>query len=195
MNAPIQARAQLTEDLLLDAAETLLRKGGEDACTMPEVAHHAGRSIGALYKRFPDKDALLRKVFSRYFARTAEHNAAMMDQLDGLPLPALLSTMIHGMVHGQRRERRLLGAFHSFVRSHPDKAFRREAHRMSGAALARFRELVLAHRNAIKHPDPETAVDTALATLSLTIQGWAQAGDESPLARISEETQARELTR
>ncbi|MBV9541623.1 MAG: hypothetical protein JO167_10170, partial [Alphaproteobacteria bacterium] len=41
MNAPIQARAQLSEDLLLDAAETLLRKGGEDACTMPEVAEQA----------------------------------------------------------------------------------------------------------------------------------------------------------
>lgn len=193
----VQKRAKETEDSLLDAAEALLRKGGLDACTVPEIAALAERSVGAVYRRFPDKDVLLRTVFRRYFERAAEQNRKALAQLAAAKctLPDLVATFVRGMIAGQRRDRRLIAALLAFARSHPEAPFRRKAAEMSGAGIAAFRELLVARRNEVRHPKPEEAVDVALAVVSLTVQGMLQRDDFNPLPDIDNNTLERELTR
>jgi len=42
---------------------------GAEAATVPAIAERAGASVGAVYRRFPDKDALLRAVCERFLER------------------------------------------------------------------------------------------------------------------------------
>ena len=63
-----QQRSRETLDRLLDAAEAVLAEEGLEAATVPRIADRAGMSVGAVYRRFPDKDAVLRAVYGRFFA-------------------------------------------------------------------------------------------------------------------------------
>jgi AcrR family transcriptional regulator len=197
MSEPIQSRARQTEGLVLDTAEELLRSRDVEACTMPEVAQLSGRSIGAIYRRFPDKNALMEKVFRRYFERLRQHNSSSFERLhaSGASLKDLVRMIVRGIVVGQRRDRRLIAALRAFARDHPDKAFRHESRKLQGEVFARLRELLLARRREFTHPDPERAVDMALATISLTTQALTVHDELSPVTKIDDETLAAELTR
>jgi AcrR family transcriptional regulator len=50
---------------MLDAAEVVLAKHGLEGATVSRIAAAAGLSPANVYRRFPDKDALMRAVFSR----------------------------------------------------------------------------------------------------------------------------------
>ena len=52
---------------LLDAADTLLEKGGDGAVSLREVARAAGVSATAAYRHFTDKEALLAALAARHF--------------------------------------------------------------------------------------------------------------------------------
>jgi len=53
------------EDRIVGAAMRLLDRGGEHAITMRAVALEAGTTTPTLYERFPDREALLRRVAER----------------------------------------------------------------------------------------------------------------------------------
>lgn len=56
---PRQARAQASVEAILEAAAQILETGGEAAFNTNAVATRAGVSIGAVYRYFPDKRAIL----------------------------------------------------------------------------------------------------------------------------------------
>ncbi|GGS57101.1 TetR family transcriptional regulator [Planobispora rosea] len=59
--AGLRADARRNRDLIVAAARRLLLEQGADV-PMEEVARRAGVGIGTLYRRFPDRDALLHAV-------------------------------------------------------------------------------------------------------------------------------------
>ena len=63
--APRQLRSQGTVTALLDAAERLLLQRGYVHCTTNRIAQEAGVSIGALYKYFPNKEAVVVAIIDR----------------------------------------------------------------------------------------------------------------------------------
>src|SRR3954447_19420969 len=107
MQEPQQARSRRTLLLLLSAAEELLEEKGLDAATVPAIAERAGVSVGVVYRRFPDKDALLRAVYIRFFGRLGEGNDNNLRLLSEskLKLNELAKKIIHGMVVGYRLKR------------------------------------------------------------------------------------------
>ncbi len=64
---PKQARALKTEQALLDALETLLARKPFADLTVSELAREAGLTTGAIYRRFKDKDDVLRAAFQRFY--------------------------------------------------------------------------------------------------------------------------------
>lgn len=56
---PRQARARASVEAILEAAAQILETGGEAAFNTNAVAVRAGVSIGAVYRYFPDKRAIL----------------------------------------------------------------------------------------------------------------------------------------
>src|SRR5215510_420603 len=57
-----QSRSRESLQRLLNAAEDVMTERGLEGATIPRIAARAGLSPGAVYRRFPDKDALLQTV-------------------------------------------------------------------------------------------------------------------------------------
>jgi len=173
MHAPRQVRSRETLARLLDAAEAVLAEGGLDAATVPAIAKRAGLSVGAVYRRFADKDALLRAVYVRMLTRARERNAAGLDPelYASIPLETVLRMMVRGIVQHHRENRTLLQAMHRYADSHADPGFRRRAAELNDEALAQLGALAVARRGEIRHPDPEAAVRFALLMVGLVLRG------------------------
>src|SRR3982751_1652117 len=65
---PQQTRSQETLDRILDAAERVLEEKAFGEATLAEIMERAGVTVGAFYRRFADKDALLHHLDERFFA-------------------------------------------------------------------------------------------------------------------------------
>ncbi|HEX6746860.1 MAG TPA: TetR/AcrR family transcriptional regulator [Longimicrobium sp.] len=173
IHVPRQARSRETLSRLLDAAEAVLAEGGLDAATVPGIAQRAGLSVGAVYRRFADKDALLRAVYFRMFERMREQNETTMDPelFRDVPLETVLPAIVRGIVQHYRQHRTLMQALMQYADTHADAEFRRRAAELNGAALSRLAAIVTSKRDQMRHPDPEGAVRFALLTVGLVLRG------------------------
>ena len=63
--APKQSRSVETRNALLDAAARLFAEQGYEATTTHQIAAGAGVSVGALYRYFADKEAVLVETYGR----------------------------------------------------------------------------------------------------------------------------------
>jgi AcrR family transcriptional regulator len=195
---PRQVRSRETLARLLDAAEAVLASGGLEAATVPAIAKRAGLSVGAVYRRFADKDALLRAVYVRMLTRARERNAAAMDPelYASIPLETVLRMMVRGIVQHFRENRALLQALHRYADSHADAEFRRRAAELNDEALSQLAALAAARRGEIRHPDPEAAVRFALLMVGLVLRGVLLRTQPLPGAFLSDDAGLEdELTR
>ncbi|ALG09070.1 TetR/AcrR family transcriptional regulator [Kibdelosporangium phytohabitans] len=67
----MRADAQRNRDQIVAAARTLFAANGVDT-PMEEIARAAGVGVGTLYRRFPDRDALVNAVSTEMFHRLVE---------------------------------------------------------------------------------------------------------------------------
>ena len=61
------------EERVLKAADALWRRGGERALTMRAVARAAGTNTPALYRRFKNRDHLIKGLNLRFAGRIRQH--------------------------------------------------------------------------------------------------------------------------
>jgi AcrR family transcriptional regulator len=178
---PRQARSRETLTRLLDAAAALLSEQGREAATVPAIARRAGLSVGVVYRRFADKDALLRAVYERVHERFRVLNQRGLDSsFRELPLQAVLGAIVRGMVQAYRERRTLMKAMLQYAETHDDPAFRRRAAEVNARALSLFMEMVSARREEIRHPDGESAARFALMTAGLVLRGVLLADEPIP---------------
>jgi AcrR family transcriptional regulator len=156
----VQDRARNTVDRLLNAAEQTLESVGLDGATVPAIAARAGMSVGNVYKRFPDKDSLLRAVYDRFFTESLASNEFALDpaKWDGIPTTDVLSTLVTGMIEGYRMRRPLIRALLQYAVTHPDAEFRSGAEQLRLQTLGLFERVLRNRREDIGHPHPERAI-------------------------------------
>jgi AcrR family transcriptional regulator len=89
-NAPLQARSRARLGRVLDAAEEVLERDGADGFSTTAVARVAGVSVGAVYRFFPDKQAIAEALAVRYWSDFADLVAgvAEADALEPVSDPA-----------------------------------------------------------------------------------------------------------
>lgn len=169
---PKQERSLETLNRLLDAAERVLEEEGVEAATVPRIAKKAGVSVGVVYRRFPNKDALIRGVYERYLWRAGEQNSMMIATLGSVnvPLDEMLRSLIRGAVEGHRRKRKLLAALIQYARTHNDRELKRRTGEINRASVAALTTLMLSHRDTIRHPDPDQAIRFALLAVAAVIR-------------------------
>lgn len=68
---PQQARGQRRVNTILDAASQVFSELGYEAATTNIIAIRANTSIGSLYQFFPNKEAILSAIATRYTAQSA----------------------------------------------------------------------------------------------------------------------------
>jgi AcrR family transcriptional regulator len=167
-----QARSAATTTRLLQATEAVLTTEGLEGATVPAIARCAGVAVGSVYRRFPNKDALLRATYLRIFDRAAERNATVF-QPEQWKSPSLRQTarrIVDAMAFGYQTGRPLLRALHLYARSHPDPDFRRRANEVSMAALGRLAALLDRHRAEIRHPRPARAIRFGLLSVAFVLR-------------------------
>jgi AcrR family transcriptional regulator len=175
--APKQARSRRTLDRLLDAAEAVLAEVGLERATVPAIAARAGLSVGVVYRRFSDKDALLRATYERFFEHVLEGNRAALapERWAGAGARVVIAAVVAGVVRGHVQHRALLRALLAYAESHPDPAFRRRVAAINAAAAAQVTALLDARAAEIAHPEPPLAVGLALGVLGATLHRWIHA--------------------
>lgn len=157
---PRQARSRETVRRLLDAAEIVLVKYGAQGATLPRIAKQARLSPASVYRRFRDKDALMRAVFRRFNERSegAVDEGFRPETVRPLGLRQFSRRVIHGMVEGFRINAPLSRAAIQYAEQHPDMDFVKKSAESEARSFQRMVQTFLLWRDEIRHPDPEQAI-------------------------------------
>lgn len=166
---PRQARSRESTRKLLKAAAEVLGQHGVEGATIPRIAHHAGLTPGAIYRRFPDKDALLETMVIGILERqdTRLRMALTPAMASQIPLAVFAEHLITSMLVSYRASASLLRAVRQFVQAYDQNtSFYKKVNKLEMGTFQYVVELFLQHRSEIKHPNPQVAVSFALMMLS-----------------------------
>ena len=192
---PQQVRTHATLGKLLDAAESLLDEKSWSDISVAEIAAKADSSVGAFYRRFSDKDALLHSIHERFVEEAmATADAALdADRWRGATLHDVVADSL-AFVMAVMRERHGLDRA-VFERALSDDIFKERSNRLNSYVVQGMTALVNARRDEITHADPELAVNVALrqafgfmtdtCTVGVTDYGLADVDDETLTSEIA----------
>jgi AcrR family transcriptional regulator len=167
-----QARSRQTLKQLLTATAQILEEKGLEGATIPRIAARAGLTPGAVYRRFQDKDALMRTLSLEVLRSGVEHSEKVLtpDAAAGKSLADLARHIVCTTLESHRKHAGLLRALHDFGKSHPNPAFRQSVDELEIRNFRCIARFVLLRREEIRHPHPESAVNFALMVVGLTIR-------------------------
>jgi AcrR family transcriptional regulator len=166
-----QSRSRESLQRLLNAAVEVLNEGGLEGATIPRIAARADLSPGAVYRRFPDKDALLQTVVLTELEQMDENMAQLTPELaEQGSLQDFAKQMIQQSLQIHRQYSTLKRTMDQYVLTHPNAAFRKKVFKLNVRTIRRVADFLLLKRKEIKHPDPEAAVSFALIQLASTLR-------------------------
>lgn len=172
--APQQKRSRETVERLLSAAVQLLDEFGLEGAVIPRIALAAKVSPASVYRRFVDKDALLRAAFLHMLQQSREANQKGLAKL--LLRSNLTDTTqrLMALSFAQYRQHpNLLRALSRFMDTDSDQEFIAEVRAIVTANLKTIIDILLAHRDEIAHPLPKRALQIAVITAWSAIEGIA----------------------
>ena len=160
---PKQRRSRDTLERMLGSAETLLAKKGFEEITISEVVTGARTSVGAFYKRFSGKAALLQALYDRYSDELAEMTERNLrtESYKGATLENRVRRLMKILVGAYTERRGFLRAMILHARVHPD-AIPGDQRNARSQFYDRLASILLGARAEIHHPSPRRAVDLAL---------------------------------
>ncbi len=171
LNKPQQKRSAKTLERIIAAAIRLLADREYQDISMVEIAREAGISVGTIYTRFADKDALLTYLIVELQNNQLDAAGEMFDPdfWQGVPLAQRIRQWVDLMVHSSERNPGILRAI--AIR----QLFRRGelseieiANRNETLSLIEF--WLLECRDEIKNADPEKAVRFTLSLMTHGVQ-------------------------
>ncbi|WP_414439662.1 TetR family transcriptional regulator [Burkholderia sp. 22PA0106] len=101
--APQQARSTELVAAILEAAIQVLAKEGASRFTTARVAEKAGVSVGSVYQYFPNKAAILFRLQSDEWRRTADMLRAILEDVRDAPL-VRLRKLVHAFLRSECEE-------------------------------------------------------------------------------------------
>jgi AcrR family transcriptional regulator len=166
--APQQARSRESTRKLLKAAAEVLGQHGVEGTTIPRIAQHAGLTPGAVYRRFPDKNALLETVIIGILERQDERLRIALTPVMArqIPLAVFAEQLINSMLVSYRANAGLLRALRQFAQGRDHTSFYKKCARLEMRTYQYLVELFLVHRKEVRHPEPQMAVSFALMMLT-----------------------------
>jgi AcrR family transcriptional regulator len=168
-----QARSRKSLERLLQATLQVLDKHGIEGATVPRIAALAGVSPGTVYRRFPDKDALLREACIRMLEENYRQTRELFDpgRWKDKSLPQIAHAIIDFVLVRNRTHRGFVRAMLIFTLQHPDAGFVRKSAALREKTLHVVTELLLTRRSEIHHRDPESAASLAMLMVRIAAQG------------------------
>jgi len=168
---PQQQRSRETLTALITTTITVLGAGGLEGCTLPRIAAEANLAAASVYRRFPDKDALLRAAFLHVLQQNAKIARPQLEKLLlRKSLEATVEAIVADLLRQYRQHPRLMRSLSLFLESHSGTTFALEAHRLISARLELTAALLLEHRDRIRHPNPSRAVVFAMLLATSAVE-------------------------
>ena len=160
---PKQARSRKTVARLLAATVDTLDAHGLAGTTIPRIAEAAGVAPASIYRRFRDKEALIRATLLDVLERSnAVNAAAVAPMLEGRSLAWVAGALARSLVLQYRVRPGLMRALIRFAESDTDAAFKERAMTLMTENLRMIvEEIVARFADEIEHPDPRHAVTFA----------------------------------
>jgi AcrR family transcriptional regulator len=161
---PKQLRSRQTLDRLLDGAEAVIREEGISELTIVKVVKRAQSSVGAFYRRFPDRNTLLLAIQERNHARAREIYDAQLARLEQgkASLEETLGELFTLRAQQVLKDAPLLHAF--VVQEAVLPLFQQEGRKFYAYCRSTMTHVLLSHRDEISHPEPELAAEMVCRT-------------------------------
>lgn len=176
IRAPKQQRSRETLSRLLRATIEVLDERGLAGATIPRIAAAAGVAPASVYRRFEDRDALLRAVFIRVLEKSAPsaREAMRLETLADKTLEGAVRALVGMMLQQYVQHPGLMRAFVRFLENDSDRAFREQTFGIvSGNFLAGV-DLLLKHfRGEIRHSNPKRVITFALLSAATIVEARA----------------------
>jgi len=161
---PRQTRSQETLNRVLDAAERVLEEKSFTETTVAEIMERAGVTVGAFYRRFADKDALLYLLDQRFFCEIRQRGDDLLDaeRWRGASVADILSAFASAAVEIYTTKRGIIRGL--FLRARVDPVIQATARELNAQMIERLRVLLCeaSRREEIAHPDPDRAIALGL---------------------------------
>jgi len=168
--APKQARSRKTLDALLHATIKTLEQEGLEACTLPRIAAAAGVSAASVYRRFADKDALLRATFLHIVEANTPTQAELEKELLRSDLQQTAERLIAFLLRQHRAHPHLHRARTQFLETQVNSGYTTQLLTLIAANLQSLAAILLHYRDRIRHPDPDRAALFAILTATASIE-------------------------
>ncbi|HET9425201.1 MAG TPA: TetR/AcrR family transcriptional regulator [Gemmatimonadaceae bacterium] len=189
---PQQSRSQETLDRILDAAEQVLAEKSFGEATLAEIMERAGVTVGAFYRRYPDKDALLRHLDERFFGEMVSRCDMVCDptRWQGVGARRFVEEFAVNAVDVYSTRRGLLRSL--FLRARTDTVLQQSALHVNEHFVRKLRVVLLERRVEITHDDPERAIElgfmmTIGALRELVVFGEVWPAPPAPTAALAGE--------
>jgi AcrR family transcriptional regulator len=160
-----QSRSRATRERLLEAAEIVFAEKGYDGARLADIAEEAGCSVGAVYFRFKDKNALFSAIAESFIE---DARAGLTVLMDNAPADSemLLRNFVTATAANFRRHR---GLFRAIVERGIDQPEAMQT-------IFRFRdELASALENAL-HSTRNKPPGIAVRVMTQMVYGFLLAG-------------------
>jgi len=172
--APKQQRSRETLQRLLTATIQVLERRGLEGTLIPEIAAQAQVAPASVYRRFKDKNALLRAAFLHALERSQQGNREQLPPLLVRGTLDATAKRLSALVLAQyRRHPQLLRAMARFMEADPHGEFACEMRARMAHNVELIVALLLPFRDEITHRSPRRALRFALLALFGTAEDYA----------------------
>ncbi|HET8706095.1 MAG TPA: helix-turn-helix domain-containing protein [Pseudomonadales bacterium] len=188
-----QERSRRTEQILLDSALQLFRERGVDAVTVGDIASVAGVAPATIYRRFGDKDGLLREAFARFVLDSLK----MLELAPAVKHPhfiQLVADVTALVLTFSRTNQRLLQS--SYAKALVDSFYTEQLVTLRSRTVKMLKDFFLQFTDQIGHEKPGVAIDFALRQAMAMVTARMEAGQlEVEQGAIPDAVFVRELMR
>lgn len=162
---PQQHRSQETLDRILDAAERVLDVKNFTEATLVEIMDAAGVTVGAFYRRFPDKDALLHLMDERFFGELYARGDAVLEpgRWTDSPIAEIVREFVGAAIEIYRGRHGLLRSL--LLRARLDPIIQERARQVNAHLIENLQTVLLPRADQIRHPDPRRAIEVGFMVL------------------------------
>lgn len=157
--SPQQQRSRDSHERVVRATEKLLRSKVGAEFTLADVSRESGVSVGGIYGRFHNREAIIRAVQVRTNERMDEEYSATLAEIrsrdaDGVTRIRELTAAIASLMqrHGPTIRAIVQASF-------SDPVVAAEGRRIYAKHLAEFKAAILEHREVVTHEDAEQALE------------------------------------
>lgn len=163
--APRQGRSRASYERMVSVTLDLLRERGDAGFTLAEVSRLGGVSIGSIYCRFENKDALVREVHGRLMATYAEEQDALLRNIGARSssLETVVPCFVADYAEYLRARAPMLSPLMTLAAQ--DEAIAQTGKRAYQALSAGFERLVFVYKDEIVHADPKRAVASSFGVI------------------------------